>query len=81
MSYLIETTVLDKSYWFTVYLGEMTYSADRNDAVQFAREQDAGTMLDHTFFKGTTVHIVPWNPPPARNPAIVGMIKAAFPQI
>jgi hypothetical protein len=73
MSYLIETTVLDRSYYFTVCTGEMTFSADRNDAVQFAREQDAGTMLDHTFFRGTTVRTVPWDPTaemllPARRP-------------
>jgi hypothetical protein len=74
MSYLIETTVLDKPYWFTVYLGEMTFSADRNDAVQFARKEDAGTMLDHAFFKGTTVRTVPWDPP--LDPALAGLTMA-----
>lgn len=48
--WVIVNTGLDRPYYFTVYLGEMTYSADINDAVRFAREQDAGAMLDHKFF-------------------------------
>jgi hypothetical protein len=51
--WVIVTTGLDRPYYFTVYLGEMTYSADLNDAVKFAREQDAVAMLDHNFFAKT----------------------------
>ena len=55
--WVIEDTALDRPYWFTVYLGEMTYSADVNDAVRFAREQDAATMLDHKFFNTSTLRV------------------------
>ena len=51
IAWLIEKVGLDRPYYFTVYLGEVTYSADVNDAVRFSREQDAGTMLDHKFFQ------------------------------
>jgi hypothetical protein len=50
VAWVIEKVGLDRPYYFTVYLGGMTYSADVNDAVRFARELDAGTMCDHKFF-------------------------------
>lgn len=56
--WVIATTGLDQPYYFTVYLGEMTYSADLNDAVKFAREQDAAVMLDHNFFAKTDTKVV-----------------------
>ena len=63
MSYLIENTGLDRPYWFTIYLGEMTYSADKNDAERFAREEDAAMMLGHKFFNTETLRVVPSDSP------------------
>jgi len=57
--WVIVTTGLDRPYYFTVYLGEMTYSADLNDAVKFAREQDATAMLEHNFFAKTETKVIP----------------------
>jgi len=49
-AWLIENYVIDRPYWLTVYLGEMTYSADVNDAIRFSSPGDAVKMLDHKFF-------------------------------
>ena len=39
--WLLEKVGDDRPYYFTVYLGHLTFSADANDAIQFARQQDA----------------------------------------
>src|ERR1017187_6647756 len=39
--WLLEKLGEDRPYYFTCYLGRPTFSADVNDAVQFARQQDA----------------------------------------
>jgi hypothetical protein len=49
-AWLIARTDLERTYWFTVYLGELTFSSDVNDAVRFCREQDASDMIDNEFF-------------------------------
>ena len=58
--WLIESAELglDRSYWLTCYLGELTYSADANDAIGFSRREDAIKMLDHKFFQCTSVRVV-----------------------
>ena len=48
---------LDRPYWLTCYLGELTYSADVNDAICFARREDAIRMLDHKFLQCTSVRV------------------------
>ena len=49
MSWLLEKTGEDRPYYFTAYLGSLTFSADVNDAVQFARQQDARTVQGSTW--------------------------------
>ena len=57
--WLIESAELglDRPYWLTCCLGELTYSADANDAIGFSRREDAVRMLDHKFFQCASVRV------------------------
>ena len=68
--WLLEKLGEDRPYYFTCYLGRPTFSADVNDAVQFARQQDA-ELIGAELFDGQQTRAVlvgtdqdndaPWN--------------------
>ncbi len=55
--WLIENTGLNMPYYFTVYQGVMTYSADPNDAIRFSRKEDAEMMLTEKYFNVATLKV------------------------
>jgi hypothetical protein len=43
--WLVEKRGLGRPYWLTAYLGQLTFSADANDAIRFSRRQDAEAII------------------------------------
>jgi hypothetical protein len=55
VAWIIARTDLNRPCWFTVYLGEFTYSTEICEAMRFSREQDAVDMIDSKFFEDAQV--------------------------